>query len=168
MSSRNTSSHVSGRIPAFSFVRRLAMAAVVVVLSTGSFPHVAAAAAVPGLEGWYPGQPYDQLYSAEHLTRVAGRILSVERFVPREGMAEGVRVLVAAGADSVWVHLGPAAFVDAQRVRLSAGDAVRVVGSAARDGEQSVVLATRVDRDGLTLRLREQDGTPAWLGFRPR
>ncbi len=171
MSHRSNSSHVSGRarvpssIPSF---RRAVLAAAGVALLALSSVHRAAAAAPAGLEGWYPGQPYALLYSPDHVTRVAGRVLGVDRFVPREGMAEGVRVRVATGTDTVWVHLGPAAYVDAQRVRLAAGDAVRVTGSAAHDGDQAVVLATRVDRDGRTLRLREQDGTPAWLDFRPR
>lgn len=137
------------------------------LLTASVVPGVMAGPA-PGLEGWYPGQPYSQVYAPEHATRVSGRILAVERFRPREGMAEGVRVQVSSGATPVWVHLGPVAFVEVQRVRLAIGDDVLVNGVTVKDGEQAVVIATRVERGGQVLRLREQDGTPAWLDFRPR
>ena len=128
----------------------------------------ASAGVLPGLEGWYPGQSYDQLFSADHVTRATGRVLSVDRIVPREGMAEGVRLAVAAGAESLDVHLGPALFVDAQKLRLSAGDEIAVTGVSATLEGRPIVLAIKVERAGQTLRLREQDGTPAWLGFKPR
>ncbi len=143
-------------------VVRLTVAATLLVASA------AFAAVLSGLEGWYPGQPYDQLFSADHVTRATGRVLSVDRVVPRDGMAEGVRLVVAAGAESLDVHLGPVVYVDAQRVRLAAGDVVAVTGVAASLDGRPVVLAIKVERAGQTLRLREQDGTPAWLGFKPR
>lgn len=145
----------------FRAIAFLALAALAVA------PIPARAAELTGLEGWHAGQSYDRQFAPASVVRVRGVLRAIEHFVPEPGMAEGVRALLVSGADSVWVHLGPAAFVEAQRVRLAVGDAVTATGSRPRIEDRHTLLAVKIEKGGLALRLREHDGSPAWTDFRP-
>ena len=97
-----------------------------------------------------------------------GHVLEIARFVPQAGMAEGVHAYVDAGREKVWVELGPAVFVDAQPLQLAVGDAVTVTGALVTRGDDHVVLASVVAKDGKSLKLRSESGDPAWSKFKPR
>lgn len=126
----------------------------------------AAAPTDPALAGWGRGEPYARLYDPAREVVVAATVVRVERFVPAPAMAEGVRVLVDTGHLSVWVHLGPAAFVEAQSLKLAAGDPVSITGATARTEDGTAVIAARVESRGRAVRLRDASGRPLWVGFR--
>lgn len=128
----------------------------------------AAAPTDPGLAGWGRGLAYDRQYDSAYEVYAPSRVLRIEHFVPQPGMSDGVRAFVVTGAESVWVHLGPAVFVEAQDVKLAVGDLVVVVGSHVRIGGESVILAARVQKDGRMLKLRDDNGRPAWNNWRAR
>jgi hypothetical protein len=132
---------------------------------------VAVAMAAPverGLEGWGRGQAYDRLYDANREVFVPSTVLKVEHFVPQPGMADGVRAFVATGRESLWVHLGPAAWMDAQGLSFVAGDAVVVTGALVLVGAERVIVAAKVDKGKRTLKLRDASGVPAWSNFHRR
>jgi hypothetical protein len=148
-----------------SMLRRLGA-----LLAAALFCVAASSAATfdPGLAGWTSGQDYDRLYDPAHEVYVKATVIRVEHFVPRPGMAEGVRALIAVGPESLWVHLGPAVFVDTQGLKLAAGDLAVVVGAHVMVDGTATILAQRVEKAGATLKLRDRNGHPAWTGFHRR
>jgi hypothetical protein len=127
-----------------------------------------AAPAEPGLEGWGHGQSYDRLYDANREVYAPSTVIKVEHFTPQPGMAEGVRAFVSTGRESLWVHLGPVAWMDAQNVSLAVGDAIVVTGALVMSGDVRVILASKVEKAGRTLKLRDASGAPAWANFHRR
>lgn len=101
-------------------------------------------------------------FDARTVSTFQGTVTAVERVQRGPGMT-GVHLRVQAGAESLEVHLGPAAYVD-PRLTFAAKDAVEVQGSRVTLGGQAAVLAIRVTKGGKTLELRRADGTPL---FRP-
>lgn len=128
----------------------------------------AAAPPDPAIAGWDRGQAYDRQYDPSLEVVAPVVVVKVEKFVPREGMAEGVRAQVQFRGETLWVHLAPAAWLAAQRFELAEGDKVTITGSYLRlDGER-VILAAKLERDRKTLRLREDNGKPAWSQWHSR
>jgi len=128
----------------------------------------AAAPPDPAVTGWERGQAYDRQYDPNLEVVVPATVVKVEKFTPMEGMAEGLRAQVQARGETFWVHLAPAAWLAAQRFELAEGEQVVVTGSYLKlDGER-VILAAKLERDGKTLRIREDSGKPMWANWRPR
>ena len=122
-----------------------------------------------GSGGWGPGSTYGRLYNAAQLDTVSGSVVAVRRITPLRGMHQGVELLVASGADTAAVHLGPDWYLDHQDVRVAAGDVVKVVGSAVTIEGKPVILAAELTRGSDRLKLRDlQTGAPAWAGSCPR
>jgi len=128
----------------------------------------AAAPPDPALAGWERGQAYDRQYDAKLEVVVPAVVVKVEKFTPMEGMAEGVRAQVRARGETFWVHLAPAAWLAAQRFELGEGQQVVITGSHVKLEGERVVIASKLERDGKTIRLREDNGRPAWANWRPR
>lgn len=122
----------------------------------------------PAVAGWERGQAYDRLYDANLEVVLPAVVTRVEKFTPREGMAEGVRAQVQYRGELLWVHLAPAAWLAAQRWELAEGTKVTITGSYLRIDGERVILAATLERDGRTLRLREPSGKPAWANWHPR
>ena len=126
-----------------------------------------AAPTVPGLTGWERGSAYDRLYDPNYEVVAPSTVLKVETFVPSEGMAPGLRAFVVTGPESLWVHLGPVLFLEAQDVKLAAGDHILVTGAHVRVNGERVILASHVEKDGRTAHLRDATGRPEWNNWRP-
>lgn len=122
----------------------------------------------PAVAGWERGQAYDRLYDATLEVVLPAVVTKVEKFTPREGMAEGVRAQVEYRGELLWVHLAPAAWLAAQRWELAVGEPVTITGAYLKVDGERVVLAARVDRAGKVLRLRDETGKPEWNHWRPR
>lgn len=147
-------------------MRRLAlMFAAACVLATAA---AAGAPAEPTTAGWERGTAYDRQFDPNLEVVVPATVVQVEKFTPKEGMAEGVRVQVQSRGETLWVHLAPAAWLAAQSFDLKPGDVLTVTGAYVKiDGERTV-LAAKLDHDGRSLRLRDSSGKPAWSNWHPR
>lgn len=140
------------------FVAALALAASV----------AAAAPPDPAIAGWERGQTYDRQYDKNLEVVVPAVVVKVEKFTPMEGMAEGMRAQVQSRGETYWVHLAPAAWLAAQGFELGEGQQVVVTGSYQKLQDERVIFASKLERDGKTLRLREENGKPMWANWRPR
>jgi hypothetical protein len=72
----------------------------------------------------------------------------------------GAHLILQTGGGSVELHLGQAAYLQANHFSLTKGDSVRVVGvnSAARQG--SIFLVRVIEKGGQSLTLRTAKGAP--------
>jgi hypothetical protein len=111
-------------------------------------------------------QRYGELWNSGTKETVTGQIEAVEEMWPGgQAAGGGVALRLKTGeGKQVTVHVGPAWFVDEQLPDLKAGQQVTVTGSAVMWQDQPVLIAETVEREGKTVRLRDEEGTPQWAG----
>jgi hypothetical protein len=110
--------------------------------------------------------PYD------HHTRMTmkGTVREVKRV--ESGRSAGVVLVVETDLEKIDLHLGPITFVDAQPMKLQAGDEIELTGSWVSIGvpgrEEPYMVAEKVIRQGQVMRLRDESGRPLWRRPAPR
>lgn len=104
-----------------------------------------------------PGRRYDP---AAEVT-VKGTIEAVERQEGRKGWA-GVHITLKTEKETLTVHLGPAWFLEKNKMELAKNDEVEITGSRVKFGEKDVLLARLLKKGEQSLTLRDEQGIPAW------
>jgi hypothetical protein len=132
---------------------------------------VSLAAAEPGRGwkgsgGWGMGGGYQRMYNPATMETVSGTIESIDRTVPMEGMSRGVHLTLKAEKGPVAVHLGPEWYVERQDIELKKGDSVEVKGSRVTFAGNPAIIAAEVKKGNNVLKLRDDNGVPAWAGWR--
>ncbi len=121
-----------------------------------------------GSGGWGPTGQYGRLYDQKTVETITGRVTGVERIAPMKGMSSGIHLLVKIEKETVVVHLGPSWYITNQDVKILPGDQVRVTGSKITLDGKPVLIAAEVQKGDEVLRLRDENGFPAWSGWRRR
>ncbi len=95
---------------------------------------------------------------------MTGEVVAVQRGPMRAGgRGNIVRFTLKTNQGPVQVFLGPATFVDAQAVKLAAGDQVQVKASKITGPQgRTTYTAAEVTKGGQVLKLRDDQGTPLW------
>ena len=102
-------------------------------------------------------------YDPSSIETLSGAVVRVDRIPGRR--SEGLHVIVDnGGGETIPVHLGPAAFVEARGFRIEEGDAVEATGSLIQFGGAPALIAREVTIEGKTLVLRDEAGVPLWGG----
>lgn len=115
------------------------------------------------LAGWGRDSDYNRNYAGGKSVSISGTVLSVQREKPRDGMSDGVCLTIQAPEGQRKIHLGPAWYLDHQRLP-NAGDTVTVTGVMVEDGDprDSYIIASEVTTPNGTMHLRDRDGSPRW------
>jgi hypothetical protein len=121
-----------------------------------------------GSQGWGRGSDYARLYDAKTVETVKGEVVSVQTFTPGKGMGYGVHLQLKTDKETLSVHLGPNWYIENQDTKIEANDVVEVRGSRVTFEGKPTLIAAEVKKGEETLRLRDQDGYPAWAGWRRR
>jgi hypothetical protein len=117
--------------------------------------------------GWGPGSPYGRMYDPKTVVSTRGEVASIDLITPVRGMSRGVHLTLKTDkGETLAVHLGPQWYIDQQPVKLAKGDKVEVRGSRITFQDKPALIATEVTKHGQTLRLRDDNGVPAWAGWR--
>jgi hypothetical protein len=103
-------------------------------------------------------------YDPRTVETVSGEVVGVEDVAPTKGRSGGVHVTLKTDSGSIPVHLGPAWYVDKQKLQVRQGDHVEVEGSRVSFAGKPAIIARQVKKDGETLILRNEAGVPAWAG----
>jgi hypothetical protein len=95
---------------------------------------------------------------------VSGNVVKVQRGPMRKGgKGNFVRFTLQTDKGPLPVFLGPASYVDAQAVKLSAGDNVQVKGSRLTGPKgKTTITAIEVMKGDQVLKLRDDQGKPLW------
>ena len=64
------------------------------------------------------------------------------------------------------VHLGPEWYIERLDGKLAKGDAVEVKGSRVTFAGNPAIIAAEVKKGDAILKLRDDNGIPAWSGWR--
>ncbi len=95
---------------------------------------------------------------------LAGQVVTVQRGPVRQGgKGNLVRLTLKTDQGPVQVFLGPAKYVDAQPVKLAAGDQVEVKASKITGPKgKTTYTAAEITKNGQVLKLRDDQGMPLW------
>jgi len=112
--------------------------------------------------------PYKTLFDAHTLTTIAGHVVKIDQ-VPEFAFGLQMRLTVYTDKkEFLPVYLGPVFYVAGpwQAKHLKVGDQVSVSGSQVSVRGESLLIATTVTQGNAVLRLRDQEGIPAWIGWK--
>ena len=104
-----------------------------------------------GMRGWMN-------YNTATVETITGTVADIGTF-----QRGGVHISLKTNKETIVVHLGPDFYVN-EKIKLAKGDAVTISGSRIKyDGKDAIIAKTLV-RGDLTVKLRNEDGTPLWSG----
>jgi hypothetical protein len=109
---------------------------------------------------------YQQLYNPAAIETVGGEVVAVQRVAPMKGMAVGIQLQLRTEKETIAVHLGPAWYIDHLENGIRKRDVIEVKGSRVTVGGQQAIIAAEVKRGDSVLKLRDENGIPAWSGWR--
>jgi hypothetical protein len=118
--------------------------------------------------GWMADSSYARLYDAKTVETLKGEVVKIETFVPSRGMSTGTRLILKTEKETIPVHLGPSWYLDHQDASIAVKDRLAVTGSRIVFEGKPALVAREVRKGDQVLRLREEDGTPLWAGWRRR
>jgi len=119
-----------------------------------------------GSGGWGMGGGYQGMYNPATVETISGTIESIVRTVPMKGMNRGVHVTFKAEKGPVSVHLGPEWYVERLDTELKKGDSIEVKGSRVTFAGNPAIIAAEIKKGDAVLKLRDDNGIPAWAGWR--
>jgi sporulation protein YlmC with PRC-barrel domain len=122
----------------------------------------------------YPGprereDPYRTVFDAKTIQTITGQVIKIERLrATRVGMEMRLTVLIDK-KEVLPVYLGPPWYIEVpgQPAHFLLGDTVTVSGSHATRGGESFLIAMTVTHGKDVLLLRDKDGNPEWVGWKP-
>ena len=146
--------------------RIIGMAVVLAALFFASFALAGPRMGYRGSGGWGMGSQYQRLFNPATVETVSGTVVSVNKVMPFKGMRAGVHLTVKTANESIDVHLGPEWYIERLDTQIEKGDAVEVKGSRVVIAGKPAVIAAQVKKGGNVLVLRDENGIPAWAGWR--
>lgn len=121
-----------------------------------------------GSGGWGMGTQYGRIYDPKTVETIVGVVVRVEKITPTKGMSPGVHMIVKTEKETVSVHLGPAWYIDNQDINIDPKDKIEVKGSRITFEGKPAIIAAEVKKGNEVLELRNENGIPAWSGWRQR
>jgi hypothetical protein len=121
-----------------------------------------------GSGGWGMRAQYGRMYNPETVAIIVGEIVAVEEMTPMRGMSHGVHLVVKVDQEDVSVHLGPAWYIENQDIKIEPMDRVEVKGSRITFEGKPAIIAAEVKKGDEVLTLRDENGFPAWSGWKRR
>lgn len=119
-----------------------------------------------GSGGWGAGGAYQRMYNPATVETISGEVVGIDKITPTKGMSNGIHIKVRTGKETIPVHLGPAWYLERQDTKIEKGDTVEVKGSRVTYNGKPVIIADEVKKGGAVLKLRDDNGYPAWAGWR--
>jgi hypothetical protein len=119
-----------------------------------------------GSGGWGMGGAYQRLYNPATVETVSGEVVSVDRITPMKGMGAGIHLQLKTDKETISIHLGPAWYIERLDARIDKGNKIEVKGSRVTVAGKPAIIAAEVKKGDALLKLRDDNGIPAWAGWR--
>lgn len=142
-----------------------------VVMVMGTVSAAMTAFAAPGMGGrggggWGMGSAFQGMYNPATAETVSGEVVSVNRVTPMKGMGVGIHLRLKTNRETVSVHLGPAWYIERLDAGIEKGNEIEVTGSRVTIAGKPAIIAAKVKKGDALLKLRDDNGIPAWAGWR--
>lgn len=121
-----------------------------------------------GSGGWGMGTAYGKMYNLKTVETISGEVVSVDKITPAKGMSYGVHMTVKTDKETISVHIGPGWFIENQDIKIEPKDKVEIKGSRITFEGKPAIIAAEVKKGDEILKLRDENGFPAWSGWRRR
>jgi hypothetical protein len=108
------------------------------------------------------------MYNPKTVETISGEILSVDKITHGKGMYYGIHIVVKTNESTVPVHLGPGWYLENQDITIEPNDKVEVKGSRITYEGKPAIVAAEIKKGDEVLLLRDENGFPAWSGWRRR
>ncbi len=112
--------------------------------------------------------PYKTIFDSKTIKTISGQVIKIDQ-VPEYGFSFQLRLTVYIDKKEILpVYLGPAFYVlgSWQAKHFKLGDQVTVSGSQVTVKGEPLMIAMTVKLGNEVLRLRDQGGIPAWIGWK--
>ena len=119
-----------------------------------------------GSGGWGPGAQYSRMFDPKTVETISGEVVSVDKITPMKGMYYGVHLMVRTEKGMISVHLGPGWYLENQDVKIEPKDKIEIKGSRVTFEGKPVIIAAEVKKGDERLKLRDENGFPAWAGWK--
>lgn len=96
------------------------------------------------------------------LQTISGRIQAVQVEEMCMNDREVLELTIKSESEEYLVHVAPMAFLNSKKFRFAIGDDLRVTGLVRDVGNEKVIIASAIERNGQKLALRDVAGRPAW------
>jgi len=118
--------------------------------------------------GWGMGTPYGKMYNPATVETISGEVIGIDKITPMKGMQYGVHMTVKTDKEAISVHLGPGWFIENQDMKIKPKDKIEVKGSKVTFNGKPAIIAAEIKKGEDVLKLLDDDGFPAWSGWRRR
>jgi hypothetical protein len=108
------------------------------------------------------------MYDPDTVTTLRGTASAVTVMPARGGRMGGMHLTLASDGQTTDVHLGPTWFLQQEGFEVAKGDSVEVTGSVSDAAGDRFLIAREIKKGQKTLKLRDEQGIPAWSGGRRR
>lgn len=105
-------------------------------------------------------------YNPKTVETVQGKVLSVEKTSPPAQRGHGVHLMLQTDKETIEVHLGPAGYLEKQALQIAANDTITVTGSRVMMDGKPAIIAGQIKKGDEVLKLRDENGVPAWSAGR--
>ena len=112
--------------------------------------------------------PYKKTFDSKTIKTITGQVIKIDQ-VPEFGFGLQMRLTVFVDIKEILpVYLGPVHYLIGpwQAKHFKLGDKITVSGSQVTVKGEPLMIALTVKRGDEVLRLRDQDGFPAWIGWK--
>lgn len=114
-----------------------------------------------------PGGPRERpRYDPDTVTTLRGTVDAVTVQPARGGRAGGMHLALKTDGQTMDVHLGPTWFLQHEGIELAKADAIEVTGSVIDLEGATFLVARELKKGPKAVRLRDEQGIPAWSGGR--
>ncbi len=141
-----------------------AVAAAVILISSVSF--AGPWKGYRGSGGWGMGSQYQRMFDPATVEAISGTVVSIDKVTPMKGMHSGIHLALKTDKETVDVHLGPKWYIERLDAKILKGDAIEVKGSRVTISGKPAIIAAEVKKGDSVLVLRDNNGVPAWVGWR--
>jgi hypothetical protein len=104
-------------------------------------------------------------YDAKSLETVSGEVTQV-RTMGRK--AKGMQLQMKTDKETLVVFLGPAPYLEQQKMTLAVGDKVEIKGSRIQHPQQAMLIAGEVKKGDQVVKFRDDQGKPLWAPQMPK
>ena len=114
------------------------------------------------------GDPYKKIFDSKTIKTISGQVIKIDQ-VREFGFGLQMRLTVFIDKKEILpVYLGPAFYIVGpwQAKHFKLGDKVTVRGSQVTIKGEPLMIAVTVKLGNEVLRLRDQEGIPAWIGWK--
>ena len=111
---------------------------------------------------------YNRPFNPKTVDELTGKVLDVGQSNEKKDEIRGTYLTVQTADEVITVHLGPAWYLNHQDGKFKEGEELEIVGSRTKFNGDECITAISVMRGDDELKLRDEQSTPYWHGWRKR